>query len=48
MKKLLVLGLAVLGGAVAVRRMSANRAEQDLWHQATTARDFQTGAAPGA
>ena len=35
MKKLLMLGLVALGGYAVVRKMQEQRAEQDLWAEAT-------------
>ncbi len=41
MKKLLMLILVAVGGLAIYRRMQASRAEQDLWHEATTAPDLR-------
>ncbi len=35
MKRLLILALAVAAGAVAYRKVQADKAEQDLWAEAT-------------
>ncbi|WP_331273200.1 DLW-39 family protein [Motilibacter deserti] len=35
MKKLLVAAVLGVGGAIAVRKLQAGRAEQDLWREAT-------------
>jgi hypothetical protein len=34
-KKILLLALAVVGGLVAYRQVQSDRAEQDLWTEAT-------------
>ena len=36
MKKLLVLAVVAVGGAVVYRRMQAAQAEEDLWIEATS------------
>ncbi|MGP3967837.1 DLW-39 family protein [Streptomyces sp. 6N223] len=35
MKKLLLLALAVIGGLLVYRQIQADKAEQDLWTEAT-------------
>ena len=35
MKKLVVAAVAAIGGLLAYRRFSSQRAEQDLWNEAT-------------
>ena len=40
MKKLLILALLVLGGFAVYRRVQAQRADLDLWSEATTADDY--------
>lgn len=40
MKKLFVLALLVLGGFAVWRRVQAQRADLDLWNEATAADDF--------
>jgi hypothetical protein len=41
MKKLLVLAVAAAGGFAAFRRFQADRAEQDLWTEATSSTDLR-------
>lgn len=40
MKKLLILAVLVLGGLAVWRKVQAQRAELDLWSEATTADDY--------
>lgn len=40
MKKLFILALLVLGGFAVYRRIQAQRADLDLWSEATTADDY--------
>ncbi len=40
MKKLLILGLLVLGGFAVWRKIQAQRADLDLWSEATASDDF--------
>ncbi|HEX4831568.1 MAG TPA: DLW-39 family protein [Trebonia sp.] len=40
MKKLLILALLVVGGFAIWRRVQAQRADLDLWSEATSADDF--------
>lgn len=40
MKKLLFLALLVLGGLAVWRKVQADRAELDLWSEATTPDDY--------
>lgn len=40
MKKLFVLALLVLGGFAVWRKVQAQRADLDLWNEATTPDDF--------
>ncbi len=39
MKKLIILGLVLVGAAAVWRKVQADRAELDLWTEATTADD---------
>lgn len=39
MKKIIILALAAAGGYAAYRRIQSERAEQDLWTEATTSAD---------
>ena len=41
LKKLLLAGLAIAGGLVALRRLKAAEDERSLWHEATTAPDLR-------
>jgi hypothetical protein len=41
MKKLLALALVAAGGVAAYRKVQADRAEQDLWTEATTGPDLR-------
>lgn len=40
MKKLLILALFVAGGLAAWRKIQSQRADLDLWSEATTASDY--------
>ncbi len=40
MKKLLILSVVVLGGFVAWRKVQAQRADLDLWSEATSSDDY--------
>ena len=40
MKKLLILGLLVLGGFAVWRKVAAQRADLDLWSEATAPDDY--------
>ena len=40
MKKLLILALLILGGFAVWRRIQAQRADLDLWSEATAADDY--------
>jgi hypothetical protein len=41
MKKLLLMAAAAVAGLVVVRRARGNRAEADLWHEATREIDLR-------
>lgn len=44
MKKLLLVALAAVGGLLVYRQIQADRAEQDLWTEATDAVPAGSGA----